>query len=187
MKFKAIGNNCIISEFARFRYPELVTIGNDVIVDDFVYVSTQLTIGDKSHISAGCKIIGGRDSEVKIGCCSGLAPNVTLVAGTDDYHAGIYGGTEKHLRGKMVIGSILIGHCCVIGAGSTVLTNVSIENFVSVGAQSLVCADLKSYGLYFGIPAKRRKSKKVEEIKSLLNLAKNESSDWKCLLDRIGF
>ena len=59
-KLKSLGKNVIIGKTVRIRYPELVEIGNNVIIDDFTYISTQLKLHSNVHISAGCKIIGGQ-------------------------------------------------------------------------------------------------------------------------------
>ena len=69
-------------------YPELVQIGNHVIIDDF-NISTSLKLHSNIHISSGCKIIGGKDSFVEMLPFSTLAPNVVLSAGSDDYSDGI--------------------------------------------------------------------------------------------------
>ena len=85
------GNNVIIGKTVRIRYPELVSIGDNVIIDDFTYISTALEIGDYVHIAAGCKIIGGPKSKVVMCDFSTLAPNVVLSACSDDYRSGIAG------------------------------------------------------------------------------------------------
>ena len=86
---KHCGSNVIIGKTARIRYPELVSIGDNVIIDDFTYISTQLDISSFVHISSGCSIIGGRNAMVYFGHFSTLAPNVVLAAGSDDYIAGL--------------------------------------------------------------------------------------------------
>src|SRR5205814_435633 len=86
---KRCGTNVILGKTVRVRYPELVEIGDNVIVDDFTYISTALSIADNVHISAGCKLIGGSDATIRFGQFSTLAPNVVLAAGSDDYVGGI--------------------------------------------------------------------------------------------------
>ena len=53
------GKNVIIGKTVRIRYPELVRLGDNVIIDDFTYISTALECDDYVHISAGAKLIGG--------------------------------------------------------------------------------------------------------------------------------
>ena len=88
-KLKHCGNNVIIGKTVRIRYPELVSIGDNCIIDDFTYISTALELIKNVHVSSGCKIIGGKNAKVIMGEFSTLAPNVVLSAGTDDYIGGI--------------------------------------------------------------------------------------------------
>ena len=65
-KLKACGEHVIIGKTVRIRYPELVEIGDNVIIDDFTYISTPLKLHDNVHIAAGCKIIGGQHAYVEM-------------------------------------------------------------------------------------------------------------------------
>ena len=162
---KAIGQNVIIGKTVRIRYPELVEIGDNVIIDDFTYISTTLHIYSNVHISSGCKIIGGKDSYVEFDDFSTLSPGVVLSAGSDDYLSGIatplvlseYKGNVKH-------GSIILGKHCIVGSNSVVLPNVKFGAGASVGALSLVKNDLEPWYLYAGVPAKKIKERDRNQI-----------------------
>jgi len=110
------GKNVIIGRTVRIRYPELVRIGDNCIIDDFTYISTALDLEEYVHIAAGCKVIGGRKCTVRMGPFSTLAPNVVLSAGSDDYRAGIATPfvPEKY-KGKVEYGDINIGRHCIVG------------------------------------------------------------------------
>ena len=43
-QLKKCGKNVIIGKTARIRYPELVSIEDNVIIDDFCYISTSKPI-----------------------------------------------------------------------------------------------------------------------------------------------
>ena len=88
-RLKGCGENVVIGKSVRIRYPELVEIGDDCIIDDFTHISTALRLSSRIHISAGCKLIGGQSGNVVIGEYSTLAPGVVLAAGSDDYIGGI--------------------------------------------------------------------------------------------------
>ena len=51
-KLKSFGTNVIIGKTVRIRYPELVEIGDNVIIDDFTYISTSLKLHSNTHISS---------------------------------------------------------------------------------------------------------------------------------------
>jgi len=154
-ELKECGRNVIIGKTVRIRYPELVSIADNVIIDDFTYISTALVISDYVHISAGCKIIGGRGASVSFGSFSTLAPNVVLAAGSDDYKSGIAGPhVPIALKGDVEVGFIEIGKHSIVGANTTVLPNVRFFDGASVGAQSLVKESLNAWSLNAGVPSK---------------------------------
>ena len=175
-QLRRIGNNVIIGKTVRIRYPELVEIGDNVIIDDFTYISVSLLISSNVHISAGCKLIGGRRAKVEIGEFSTLAPNVVLAAGSDDYISGIATPTVPlKYKGNAEIGNILIGRHCIIGANSTVLPNVILHDGAAVGAQSLIKNDIEEWTLHGGVPARYLKNRNQDEILRLEKQLKEQN------------
>jgi len=175
-KLKSCGKNVIIGKTVRIRYPDLVEIGDNVIIDDFTYISTQLKIHSNVHISAGSKIIGGRNAFVEMEEFSTLAPNVVLSAGTDDYIGGIATPMiPMEYKGDAVIGNIILNKHCIVGAGSVVLPNVAFHEGACAGALSLVNRDLDAWKLYAGVPArfiKERNKKKIMDFERKMRMKK---------------
>jgi galactoside O-acetyltransferase len=166
-KLKSCGCNVIIGKTVRIRYPELVEIGDNVIIDDFTYISTQLKLHKNTHISSGCKIIGGRDAFVEMYEFSTLAPNVVLSAGSDDYIGGIATPmVPMKYKGDAKIGKIILNKHCIVGAGSVVLPDVVFETGACVGALSLVNKNLCQWELYAGIPARKIKNRMKDKIEN---------------------
>lgn len=164
-KLKRCGKNVIIGKTVRIRYPELVEIGDNVIIDDFTYISTQLILHDNVHISSGTKIIGGRNALVEMKKYSTTAPNVVLSAGTDDYIGGIATPmVPMEYKGDAVIGNIILNRHCIVGAGSVVLPNVTFQDGACLGALSLANRDLEPWKLYGGIPARYLKDRDKMKI-----------------------
>lgn len=165
---KKCGKNVIIGKTVRIRYPELVEIGDNVIIDDFTYISTRLIIDSNVHIAAGCKIIGGPKTLVRFGQFSTLAPNVVVAAGSDDYISGIATPmVPEEYKGNIEISDISFGKHCIVGSNSTVLPGANFEEGACLGAQSLVKNNLSSWQLYAGIPAKLIKARDKDSIISL--------------------
>lgn len=174
-KLKSKGQNVIIGKTVRIRYPELVEIGDNVIIDDFTYISTALKLHSNVHISAGCKIIGGKSAFVEMHEFSTLAPNVVLSAGSDDYISGIATPMVPiEYKGNAKIGKIILNKHCIVGAGSVVLPDVVFDEGACLGALSLANQSLSSYILYAGIPAKQIKKRNKEEIVSLENKLRDD-------------
>jgi acetyltransferase-like isoleucine patch superfamily enzyme len=172
-----VGTNVIIGKTVRIRYPELVSVGDNSIIDDFTYVSTRLSIAANVHIAAGCKLIGGPEATINMGEYSTLAPNVVLSAGSDDYLAGIATPlVPKEYKGEYELGTIEIGRHCIVGAGSVVLPNVTFSDGAALGALSLAKKSLAAWGLYAGIPArliKHRDRDAILALESRLKAAEN--------------
>lgn len=167
-QLKHLGKNAIIGKTVRIRYPELVSIGDNCIIDDFTYISTALELDNNVHISTGTKIIGGRKSKVSFGEYSTTAPNVVLSAGSDDYSDGIATPmVPMEFKANAVIGEIIIGRHCIVGAGSVVLPNTRFHDGACVGALSLVNRDLEAWTLYAGIPARKIRMRNRENILAL--------------------
>lgn len=178
-ELKHIGKNVIIGKTVRIRYPELVSIGDNCIIDDFTYISTAMELMGYNHISAGCKIIGGKNSTLIMEQFSTFSPNVVIAAGSDDYVAGIATPlVPLEYKGEVAYGTTTIGRHCVIGSGAVILPNISLGDGASVGALSLVNKNLAPWGLYAGVPAKKIKERAKDVIlgleKDFLNKQSNE-------------
>lgn len=171
-----IGENVIIGKTVRIRYPKLVRIGDNCIIDDFTYISTAMNLEANVHISANCSIIGGSESILNVAEFSTFAPNVTIAAGSDDYKSGIATPLIPHkYKAAVQIGTIEVGRHCIIGSGSVVLPNVKVGNWCALGALSLAKENLDEGGLYAGIPAKRIGDRDIDEIKRLENIWRNDN------------
>lgn len=169
-ELKHLGKNVIIGKTVRIRYPHLVSIGDNCIIDDFTYISTSLELQGYNHISAGCKIIGGTNSKLIMKPFSTFSPNVVIAAGSDDYISGIATPlVDMEFKGNVEYGTVIIGKHSIIGSGSVVLPNVIVNDGASVGALSLVNKDLDAWFLYAGIPAKKIKERSKSQILELEN------------------
>lgn len=167
-KLKSCGANVIIGKTVRIRYPELVEIGDNVIIDDFTYISTSLKLHSNIHISSGCKIIGGKNAFVEMFPFSTLAPNVVLSAGSDDYKDGVATPmVPLEFKANAIIGKIIINKHCILGANSVVLPNVIFNEGATLGAMSLAIKDLEEYKVHAGIPAKPIKARNKLNILKL--------------------
>jgi acetyltransferase-like isoleucine patch superfamily enzyme len=165
---KYLGKNVIIGKTARIRYPELVSIGDNCIIDDFCYISTTVDLKSNVHISAGTKMIGGKNSLISLDEFSTTAPNVVLSAGSDDYMDGIATPmVPLEYKASAVIGSIKIGRHCIIGSGTVVLPNINVYDGACVGALSLVNRDMDEWTLYAGIPARKIRVRNKSNILEL--------------------
>jgi len=152
MPFKKLGNNVLISRFARFYSIENIEIGNNVRIDDFCLLSGSIVLGNYIHISAFCALYGRFGIEIKDN--SGLSPRCTLFSATDDFSGDwLIGPMVDPVLTNVTGGRVVIDKYCQLGSGCVVLPNIAINEGVTVGALSLVNRDLTEWKIYKGIPA----------------------------------
>jgi len=167
--FKSIGENVLISRYARFYDIQYITIGNHVRIDDFCILSGNIFIGNYIHISAFCALYGSKG--IILHDFSGLSPRTTIFSASDDFSGDfltgpMVGKEYTNVKG----GEVTIGEYTQIGANSIILPNLKIGEGVAVGALSLVNKSIDSWGIYGGIPVKfiRKRSKGLINCKKKL-------------------
>jgi galactoside O-acetyltransferase len=167
--FYSLGKNVLIKKNVGFFFIENISIGNDVRVDDNVIIvasakKNPVRIGNHVCIAANCYLAGSNGIEIMD--FSTLAPGIQIFSGSDDYsgkkltNPTVY---KEYIGGRS--GKVTLCKHVIIGANSVILPKVTINEGSSVGALSLVNKDLRSWGVYAGIPAKRLKSRSKNLLK----------------------
>jgi acetyltransferase-like isoleucine patch superfamily enzyme len=141
-----IGSGTRIWHFVQIR--EGVTIGQNCIIGKDVYVDFDVKIGDNVKIQNSALIYHGATLESGVF----IGPQVCLT--NDRLPRAI--NSDGQLKGNddWVVGPILIKYGASIGAGSTILPDVTIGRFALVGAGSVVTRDVPDHGLVVGNPAR---------------------------------
>jgi galactoside O-acetyltransferase len=163
--FKSIGNNVLISRKSSIYSPEKITIGNNVRIDDFCILSGDIVLGSHIHIAVYCAVYGYFGVEMED--YTGLSPRCTIFSATDDFSGNfLISPMVDKSKTNVTGGKVLIKRYSQIGAGCIVFPNITIEEGTAVGAMSLVNKNLEEWGIYIGIPVKR----KANREKGLLKL-----------------
>ena len=138
-KLKSCGNNVIIGKTVRIRNPELVEIGDNVIIDDFSYISGIVKIGNFCHIGSSCTIQAGTAS-VTIEDYSGISAGVRVFAVSSDYISPSFDlpTIPFNFRVGSIIDKIHIAKHVLIGSNSVVLPGVNLPEGVAFAAQSTI-------------------------------------------------
>lgn len=137
----AIGNNHFRQKEARaFGSERLITVIHPAAV-----VSAFSTVGVGCFVAAGCVV--GPMAEVGMG--------VIINHGAVVDHDVIVGSFSHIAPNASLGGHAKLGKRVLIGSGSVVLPSVVICDDVTVGAGSVVNADLLESGTYAGLPAKK--------------------------------
>ena len=155
---KSCGENVILGKTVRIKDPELVEIGNNVIIDDFTYISGNVVIGNYTHVASGCTLQAST-GKITIKDFVGIASGCRLFAASSNYitHCLDLPTINKNRRFGGIIEDIEIGNYCLIGSNSVVLCGSVIPEGVAFGALSLITKQkYLEWTLYFGENLKKK-------------------------------
>jgi len=165
MPFKSIGRDVEIYPKAKIVFSEEISIGNSVIVDDFVFIIGRggVTIGDFVHIASFVSITG--NSGLILEDFASLSPGVRIFTGNDDYSGKwmVNPTIPDKFRGA-TREAIHIGKHVAVGANSVILPGAVLGEGVAVGANSLVKGECVPWMIYAGNPAKPIKDRIRDRI-----------------------
>lgn len=172
LPLKGIGSDVAIWPLAKIVFPERISVGNSVIIDDFVFVmgGQNTNIGSFVHIASFVSITGG--GHFTIEDFAGISSGTRIFTGDDDYLGGSLTGPTVPAEYRTPVRSFVhIKKHAIIGANSVILPGVTIGEGVAIGAGSLIKRDCEPWTIYVGSPAKAikdRPSKKILELEEQL-------------------
>lgn len=148
------------------------TLGARVYIDPSAVVIGQVTIGEDSSVWPTA-VIRGDVNTITIGARTSIQDGSVLhVTHDGPYRPGgraLIVGSDVTVGHRVTLHACTIGNACLIGMGAILLDDVVTEDFVMIGAGTLVPPGrkLESGGLYVGSPAKRVRDLKQSEIEFL--------------------
>lgn len=174
MGFRSLGKEVKISRSTKLYSPEYISIGDFSMVDDFCILSGNISIGRNIHIAHGCRVIAGREG-VLMDDFSGLAFGVTVFAQSDDYSGHALTNPTVPMEYRSIQRArVELGRHTIVGANSVVFPGVIMGEGSSIGACSMVTKSTEAWGIYFGVPAKRIKSRKKDMLELEATYLKNQ-------------
>ena len=168
MGLHAAGQDVTIWPLAKIVMPEVISIGDSVIIDDFVFImgGARTSLGSFVHIGSFASVTGG--GEFIMDDFAGLSGGVRVYTGNEDYTGGCLTNPTVPAPYRIPIRSFVhIKKHAIIGANSVILPGVVIGEGAVVGAHSLVTKDCEPWKIYFGSPAKSIRRRPSEKILSL--------------------
>jgi acetyltransferase-like isoleucine patch superfamily enzyme len=166
--FRACGEDVTIYPGAKIVSPEVVTIGDSVIIDDFVFLvgGVETRIGSFVHLASFSSYLGrGR---LEIGDFVSVSSGARVYTGIDDFSGeSLVGpGVPEPFR-RPVRSFLRVEKYALIGANSVVFPGVTLGEGCAIGALSLVNQDCEPWTIYGGVPAKPIKARRRDRIAEL--------------------
>lgn len=168
LPFQQVGKDVTIWPLAKIIAPEFISIGDSVIIDDFVLImgGKNTTFGSFIHISSFTSITGGGDLVIED--FATLSSGVRVFTGTDDFLGGsMVNSSVPHPYRLPSRTFVQIEKHAVVGANSVILPGVTIGEGVAIGANSLVNKDCEPWTTYYGSPAQPMRSRPKAKILEL--------------------
>lgn len=148
------------------------TLGARVYIDPSAVVIGRVTVGDDASIWPTA-VVRGDVNTITIGARTSIQDGSVLHVTHDGPFApggrALIIGSDVTVGHRATLHACTIGNTCLVGMGSIVLDDVVTEDFVMIGAGSVVTPGkrLESGGLYVGSPARRVRDLKPKEIEFL--------------------
>ena len=161
---KKCGYDVRISDLAHISRPELVEIGSHIVIDMWVYISTNLIMGHYIHIAPSVTILGGAGSLLKMGNFTNIGSGGRIVCATDDFEQGLISPVVPLEYRTIISKPVIFEDYATLGVNCTVLPGVTLGEGCIVGANSVVTKNTEPWMIYAGSPARPIKPRKKERI-----------------------
>lgn len=165
IQFKKSGKNVRIYPLTKILNPEVVSIGDNVIIDDFVFImgGQETEIGSYVHIACFCSITGG--GKFVMEDFSGLSGGCRIYTGTEDFSgSSLTNPTIPNEFRNAIRSFVTIRKHAILGANVVVLPGVTIGEGAAIGACSLVTKDIEPWTISVGNPVKVLRERPKEKI-----------------------
>lgn len=175
---KFVGAGVKISTRCAIYDAENISIGHFSRLDDFCIISGNVRIGDYCHITPQCLVAGGRPG-VALGDFCTLAYGAKVFAQSDDYSGeSMTNSTVARDFKKEIFAPVHLMKHVIVGTNSCIFPGVTVAEGCSIGAMSLLTRSTEPWGIYYGIPAIRRRerSRKLLQLeRDFLERTRNDS------------
>jgi acetyltransferase-like isoleucine patch superfamily enzyme len=168
LPFRKIGKDVLVWGKAQIISPEVITVGDSVIIDDFVFLmgGQETILGSFIHIGAFSSLSGG--GRLIMEDFSGLSGGTHVYTGNEHYLGGSLTNPAVPPPYRVPIRSFVhLKKHSIVGANSTIFPGVTIGEGAVIGAHSLVTKDCDPWTIYVGNPARPLRKRPQERILEL--------------------
>jgi len=158
------GKDVKISRKTSIYNPQSISIGDNVRIDDFCFLSGNISLGSHIHIAPFSGLWG--TEEIIMRDFTGLAPRVSIFASSEDYSGGSLTNptVPEEYRPGLEYGDVELNKHVIIGANTVLLPNVRLEQGVAIGAQSLVKENISEWEVHIGNPLEKVGERNKDQI-----------------------
>lgn len=161
---KSYGKNVLISRKASIYSPEVISIGNNVRIDDFCILSGKISIGSNIHISAYSALYGKYGIEIED--YAGCSARTIIYSETDDFSGNYLIGAVLDDKLTNVCGKkVVLKQFSQLGANTIVMPGVIIGEGAVTGAFTFVNKNLENWTINIGIPCRKLKNRSKDMLK----------------------
>jgi galactoside O-acetyltransferase len=168
LALRACGEDVQIYPRAHVVSPETISIGDSVIIDDFVFLvgGVETRIGSFVHLASFSSYLGR--GTLVIEDFVSVSSGARIYTGIDDFSGESLVGPgvpEPWRRPARTFAHI--GKFAVVGANAVVFPGVTLGEGCAVGALSLVNRDCEPWTIYGGVPARPLKARRKDRLLEL--------------------
>lgn len=154
LPFRGLGSNVLIDASVKIIEVENLALGDNVRIDanTTIVCSGRVEIGSWVHIAGNCYLEGRGGLTIEDFC--NVSSFVSLHSVSDDFSGRSLTNPMTPDRFKNLDErAVILRRHAAIGAKSTILPGVTLEQGAVVGAHSLVRSDCEAWTIYAGVPA----------------------------------
>ena len=176
--FARIGQNVLISRYARIYRPDRIEIGDETRIDDFCILSGAVMLGPNVHLAPGTQLAAGA-GQITLDDFAGCAFNVVATASSDDYTGTSLTNptVPDTFKSGKIVSDIYVGRHVIIGAGTILLPGAKLAEGAAVGALSLVKGKIEPWTIYAGNPLRKIGVRRQGLLKLEANYLQEDNKD----------
>lgn len=160
------GENVFIGHNVLFTNPKKVHLGNNVRIDPFTLITTELEVDDYVQICSHVVLGGGNQHKIKVGKWCFIGYGSKLFCASEDYSGNEGPVNEYWGNNKIYRGDITLSDYSGIASDVMVFPGVTIPTGCTIGAKSFVYTknNLTEWSVWLGNPLQFHKERNKENI-----------------------
>jgi acetyltransferase-like isoleucine patch superfamily enzyme len=151
---KIIGEDVYIDSDVVIKQDNTIE-GSHVAIDKGFYCTTNISIGNYTHIGPYVTIIGGKEANFVAKGFNNIMAGARIICGSDRFDdSGLFGAMiPKEFKGKQIIKPVIMEEFSNVGTNAIVMAGSRLRKGVLLTAGSLLIGDTEEWGVYKGNPA----------------------------------